>query len=106
VNWIGEGSLDAVTAEGRIDVFVKVRSTRPPHAAWLIRGAAGIEVELAGGEEGVAPGQACALYDAGVGQARMLGGGFIRSAAPRSEIDAIASTRSAPSLPSPACGGG
>jgi tRNA-uridine 2-sulfurtransferase len=90
VNWIGEGSLDAAMADGRLDVFVKVRSTRPPHPAWLIRGPAGIEVELADGEEGVAPGQACAFYDAGVGQARMLGGGFIRSAAPRREIDAMA----------------
>jgi tRNA-specific 2-thiouridylase len=104
VNWIGDGSLDAATADGRLDVFVKVRSTRPPHAAWLMRGPAGVEVELADGEEGVAPGQACAFYDAGVGQARMLGGGFIRSAAPRSEIDAIAALQSAPSLLSPASG--
>jgi len=94
VNWIGDGSLNSVMAGGRIDVFVKVRSTRPPHSAWLIYGAAGIELEFADGEEGVAPGQACALYDAGAGQARMLGGGFIRSAVPRSEIDAIAAMRS------------
>jgi len=94
VNWIGDGSLDALIADQRIELFVKVRSTRPPHPAWLMRGASGIEVELAGGEEGVAPGQACALYDAGVGQARMLGGGFIRSAVPRSEIDAMPATRS------------
>jgi tRNA-uridine 2-sulfurtransferase len=80
MNWIGDGSLDGLTAGGRMDVFVKVRSTRPPHPAWLTRGADGFEVELAGGEEGVAPGQACVLYDAGTGQARMLGGGFIRSA--------------------------
>jgi tRNA-uridine 2-sulfurtransferase len=90
MNWIGDGSLDGLAADGRIDVFVKVRSTRPPHAAWLTRGPAGFEVELAGGEEGVAPGQACALYDAGAGQARMLGGGFIRSAAPRSAGTAAA----------------
>ena len=94
VNWIGDGSLDALIADQRIELFVKVRSTRPPHPAWLMRGASGIEVELAGGEEGVAPGQACALYEAGVGQARMLGGGFIRSAVPRSEIDAMPATRS------------
>ncbi|MBO0752425.1 MAG: tRNA 2-thiouridine(34) synthase MnmA [Bradyrhizobiaceae bacterium] len=82
MNWIGDGSLDSLAADGGIDVFVKVRSTRPPHPARLTRGATGFEVELAGGEEGVAPGQACALYDAGTGQARMLGGGFIRSAVP------------------------
>jgi tRNA-uridine 2-sulfurtransferase len=110
VNWIGDGSLDKLTAQGRIDVFVKVRSTRPPHPAWLMRGPDGIEVELAGGEEGVAPGQACALYDAGTGQARMLGGGFIRSAALKGAAEALAAPRfaSSPSatLPSPASSGG
>src|SRR5258708_6312846 len=55
-NWIGDGTLDAASAEGGIDVFVKVRWTRPPQPACLIRGEAGFEVELAGGEEGVAPG--------------------------------------------------
>jgi tRNA-specific 2-thiouridylase len=38
-------------------------------------------VELAGGEEGVSPGQACVFYGARSGQARVLGGGFIKSAA-------------------------
>jgi tRNA-uridine 2-sulfurtransferase len=103
MNWIGEGSLDAVTADSRIDVFVKVRSTRPPHPAWLTRGPDGFEVELAGGEEGVAPGQACALYDAGAGQARMLGGGFIRSAVAQRNVEALAAGRPAASVP--ACGG-
>jgi tRNA-uridine 2-sulfurtransferase len=93
VNWIGDEALDAVTADGRIDVFVKVRSTRAPHPAWLMRGPRGVEVELADGEEGVAPGQACAFYDAHVGQARMLGGGFIQSTASRGESGAIAAVR-------------
>jgi tRNA-uridine 2-sulfurtransferase len=106
VNWIGDDLLDAVTADGRIDVFVKVRSTRPPHPAWLMRGPGGVEVELADGEEGVAPGQACAFYDARVGQARMLGGGFIQSTAARSESGAVAAARRAASISSPACGGG
>jgi tRNA-specific 2-thiouridylase len=78
VNWIGDGTLDAAL-DGR-EVFVKVRSTRPPQAAWLWRGADGVEVELAGAEQGVAPGQACVFYDADHGQARVLGGGFIRRA--------------------------
>jgi len=77
-NWIGDGTLEAAL-DGR-EVFVKVRSTRPPQAAWLCRGPDGVEVELAGAEQGVAPGQACVFYDADHGQARVLGGGFIRRA--------------------------
>lgn len=79
VNWIGEGDLAAALAVNRMDIFVKVRSTRPPAAAWLGAGNGGYEVELAGGEDGVSPGQACVFYDAGEGQARVLGGGFIAS---------------------------
>ena len=79
VNWIGDGALDDVE---RREVFVKVRSTRPPQPAWLAAGRNGIEVELAGGEEGVAPGQACVFYDAADGEARVLGGGFIRATEP------------------------
>jgi len=78
VNWIGDGALDGE----RREVFVKVRSTRPPRAAWLSAARDGVEVELADGEEGVAPGQACVFYDSAEGGARMLGGGFIRSAQP------------------------
>jgi tRNA-specific 2-thiouridylase len=37
----------------------------------------GCEVELADGEDGVSPGQACVFYDSSQGQARVLGGGFI-----------------------------
>src|SRR5262249_54202731 len=37
VNWIGDGALDAALGGGRMEVFVKVRSTRPPQAAWLSR---------------------------------------------------------------------
>ena len=77
VNWIGDGAID--DAERR-EVFVKVRSTREPRPAWLSLGRDGVEVELIDGEEGVAPGQACVFYDSAEGGARMLGGGFIRSA--------------------------
>jgi tRNA-specific 2-thiouridylase len=80
VNWIGEGSIDEALADDRREVFVKVRSTRPPQAAWLRHGANGCEIELIDGEHGVSPGQACVFYDAGEGQARVLGGGFIKSA--------------------------
>jgi tRNA-specific 2-thiouridylase len=83
VNWIGDGALDRVLDGRRLDVFVKVRSTRAPQAAWLsMNDGGGYEVELVEGEDGVSPGQACVFYDAVQGQARVLGGGFIRSAAP------------------------
>ena len=39
VNWIGDGDIDDAVADGR-EVFVKVRSTRPPQAAWLRRSGA------------------------------------------------------------------
>ena len=81
VNWIGDGALDAALGTGSLDVFVKVRSTRPPQAAVLSRHGAEYSVDLVDGEDGVSPGQACVLYDRTDGQARVLGGGFIKSAA-------------------------
>ncbi len=80
VNWIGDGTLEEALDAGRREVFVKVRSTRAPQPAWLSLGRDGCEIELVDGEDGVAPGQACVFYDAPDGQARVLGGGFIRSA--------------------------
>ena len=89
VNWIGDGKIDRAVAGG-LEVFVRVRSTRPPQPAWL-RGSDGhYEVELVAGEEGVSPGQACVFYDAPSGQARVLGGGFIQSAAKRAARSAAA----------------
>ena len=81
VNWIGDGAIEEALADDRREVFVKVRSTRPPQPGWLRAADGGYEVELADGEDGVSPGQACVFYDAGVGQARVLGGGFIKNAA-------------------------
>ena len=64
------------SATAGCEVFVKVRSTRPPQPAWLRRSASGIEVELVDGEDGVSPGQACVFYDAaerpGAGARRRL----------------------------------
>ena len=54
----------AALADERREVFVKVRSTRPPQAAWLRAANGGYEVELIDGEDGVSPGQACVFYDA------------------------------------------
>jgi tRNA-specific 2-thiouridylase len=67
-NWIG-GSSAARQAEQGLPVFARVRSTRPPVAAEL--------VSLNDGESGVAPGQACVLYDGDDSEARVLGGGTI-----------------------------
>jgi len=78
VNWLGDGTIEQA-AERHSEIYVKVRSTRPPQPAWLRADAAGIEVELIAGEDGVSPGQACAFYDAAEGQARVLGGGVIAS---------------------------
>src|SRR5262249_4016655 len=81
INWIGDGILEHAVGEG-LEIFVRVRSTRAPQPAWLrATDEGGYEVELVAGEEGVSPGQACVFYDAPSGQARVLGGGFIRSAA-------------------------
>jgi tRNA-uridine 2-sulfurtransferase len=91
VNWIGEGTIDGAIAGGRLEVFVKVRSTRPAQPAWLSGTAHSLEVELVEAEEGVAPGQACVFYDAPRGQARVLGGGFIKSAV--SAIDTVLTSR-------------
>jgi tRNA-specific 2-thiouridylase len=75
LNWLG----DAPLAVGEtMECFARVRSTRPPKAAVLTMTASGPEIELLDGEEGVAPGQACVLYDAEQGPARVLGGGFIK----------------------------
>ena len=77
VNWLGDIAISEAI-ERHAEIYVKVRSTRPPQAAWLHRYAeADFEVELIGGEDGVSPGQACVFYDAADGQARVLGGGII-----------------------------
>ncbi|MCK1394980.1 tRNA 2-thiouridine(34) synthase MnmA [Bradyrhizobium sp. 1] len=87
VNWIGGGDIDRAIGDG-LEMFVRVRSTRAPQPAWL-RGSDGhYEVELVAGEEGVSPGQACVFYDAASGQARVLGGGFIQSAAAKATSNA------------------
>jgi tRNA-uridine 2-sulfurtransferase len=89
VNWIGDGDIDGAVAGG-LEVFVRVRSTRAPQPAWLRGNGGQYEVELVAGEEGVSPGQACVFYDAPSGQARVLGGGFIQSAARRAAASAAA----------------
>jgi len=75
-NWLGdEDSLEAA-AEKALAVRARVRSTRPPIPAHLALEDGVLKVVFAEGEEGVAPGQACVLYDA-EDEDRVLGGGFI-----------------------------
>ena len=96
VNWLGDGEIAQECPVMRREVFVKVRSTRPPQPAWLGVTAQDVEVELFDGEEGVAPGQACVFYDAGEGQARVLGGGFIKSVAAPFDMAAARAPERAP----------
>ena len=86
VNWIGDESIERgarrrpprSVRQGALDA-----GRRRPAGCAPANG--GYEVELADGEDGVSPGQACVFYDAGSGQARVLGGGFIKSAAAAAE---------------------
>jgi tRNA-specific 2-thiouridylase len=90
VNWLGDNDIDDVLGDGRLEVYVKVRSSRPPQAAWLRRGAHNYEIDLVDGEHGVSPGQACVFYDTAEGQARVLGGGFIKSAVGMVDVPQVA----------------
>ncbi len=76
MNWLGDAPLDALSTEG-IALFAKVRSTRPPREARLFVRDGQAIVELADGEAGIAPGQACVLYADESEETRVLGGGFI-----------------------------
>ena len=77
-NWLGDEVDLLAAAQAQKPVLARVRSTRPPVLARLIATDDRIEVEFDGTEEGVAPGQACVLYDT-ADDGRVLGGGFIAS---------------------------
>ncbi len=88
-NWLGDGDFADLTADG-IAAFARVRSTRPPVAATIRRDDGKPVVELAGDETGVAPGQACVLYDGAGADARVLGGGVIDATVSAAERAAAA----------------
>ena len=88
VNWLGDGPLAALPAAG-MEIFAKVRSTRPPRPAVLRHRDAEVSVELVAGEAGVAPGQACVFYDRDGTDARVLGGGFIERSERGAEAEAM-----------------
>ena len=75
-NWLGDQPTLADAAAEAQAVLARVRSTREPAPGrlTLIDGAPAVAFDSP--EEGVAPGQACALYDP-QDPSRVLGGGFI-----------------------------
>jgi len=75
-----------------------VRSTRPPQPALLSAVGNEYEIELVDGEDGVSPGQACVFYDAGEGQARVLGGGFIKNAVAATDFQRAEKQVAAPAM--------
>ncbi len=87
VNWLGDRPLETIGAAG-IEIEARVRSTRPPRPAHLTVENGEVFVELADGENGVAPGQACVFYDGAEEGARVLGGGWIAHAEHNREAEA------------------
>jgi tRNA-specific 2-thiouridylase len=77
VNWIGDGALADLPRHHGTELYVRVRSTRPPVPALLHVEGATACVEFASDEDGVSPGQACVFYTSDLPDARVLGGGFI-----------------------------
>ncbi|RLP26175.1 tRNA 2-thiouridine(34) synthase MnmA [Mesorhizobium sp. YM1C-6-2] len=90
VNWLGDDPLSDVPPEG-IELYAKVRSTRPPRPAMLHHGDGAVWVELGEGESGIAPGQACVLYSDDGNDARVYGGGFIERSERGKEAEAMLS---------------
>lgn len=84
INWLGDIS-PAEMAAARVPVFARVRSTRAPVPTALLSHADQLSVVFPTGEEGVAPGQACVLYDSAGPRARVLGGGVIAATLPLDE---------------------
>lgn len=70
VNWLADSIKDGE----KLEVSVKVRSTRPPRLAKISKlGGDRMKVKFLSEEKAVAPGQACVIYDG----TRVLGGGWI-----------------------------
>lgn len=77
-NWLGDQATIEEAARDGAPVLARVRSTRQPSSARLMFVEDAVQVVFDQGEEGVAPGQACVLYDPADDE-RVLGGGFIAS---------------------------
>ncbi len=76
VNWLGDGTLGDIPADG-LDVWARVRSSQKPQPATLFTDGGETRVRLHQGEDGIAPGQACVFYETEDSRARVLGGGWI-----------------------------
>ena len=76
INWLGRQSTFAAAADDGQRILARVRSTREPVPGRIAMVDGDAQVVFDGSEEGVAPGQACVLYDP-VETSRVLGGGFI-----------------------------
>ncbi len=97
VNWLGDGAFYELDEQG-VDLFVRIRSTRPPCPATLRIADGEVEIELAESEDGISPGQACVFYATAEPRTRVLGGGWIK----RTERDASAIAAATSALPEPA----
>jgi tRNA-specific 2-thiouridylase len=78
-NWLGDAPFDSLPDDGA-EVYVRVRSTRPPLPGHVRSEDGRVVVDLGESDTGVSPGQACVLYDADGAGARVLGGGWIARA--------------------------
>ncbi|MGB9045053.1 MAG: tRNA 2-thiouridine(34) synthase MnmA [Pseudolabrys sp.] len=79
VNWLGDEPLEAFVQSGD-EVLARIRSSGALQPARVSFEDGETIVDLAYGEEGVSPGQACVVYAASDGGERLLGGGWIKSA--------------------------
>ncbi|MGI8851716.1 MAG: tRNA 2-thiouridine(34) synthase MnmA [Methyloceanibacter sp.] len=96
VNWLGDEHFDTVALGGK-EILARIRSSGPLQPATLSVDDGAVTVELAHGEEGVSPGQACVFYAAEDGGERLLGGGWIKSASGGAWVTKDRLTTAAPS---------
>jgi tRNA-specific 2-thiouridylase len=85
VNWLGDEPFEAAASRGEA-ILARIRSSGPLQPARLGIDDDGVTVELAHGEDGVSPGQACVFYAADDGGERVLGGGWIKRAAREAQV--------------------
>ena len=88
VNWLGDGTMVNLPDDG-LNIYVRVRSTRPPRPAKLTVENGVVCVRLSEGEDGIAPGQACVFYEDGEARTRVLGGGWIKSTEQEFDVNTL-----------------